>query len=74
MSWIDDNIDRLTDEDDSAYTRSCSRCGAFELHWEEARGDHNRKRWVLMEADGSIHCCSDTWSAATPSDFPVVNT
>ena len=49
----------------------CKRCGADELYWEEARGPHNRKRWVLMERTGQIHVCPDAPSAAAADEFPI---
>lgn len=42
----------------------CKYCGADELHWEQARGPHREKRWVLMEENGAIHCCPNCPSLA----------
>lgn len=49
----------------------CKRCKADELAWEEARGERNEKRWVLIESDGSVHCCPDAPSAASADEFPI---
>jgi hypothetical protein len=56
------------DEEDNAI--ACKRCGADGLHWERARGEHNEIRWVLMEADDSIHVCPDA-AAAKADEFPT---
>lgn len=50
----------------------CKRCGANDLHWEEARGPHNRKRWVLMEWNEEIHICPDAPRAASADEFPTI--
>ena len=50
-------------------TITCKRCGADDLHWEEARGEHNEKRWVLLEFDDSVHCCPNAPGAASADEF-----
>ena len=51
---------------------TCKRCGADELHWEEGRTrPGNRKCWVLMESNGTVHCCPEA-APATPDDFPLI--
>lgn len=47
----------------------CRRCEAEGLAWEEARGERNEKRWVLIESDGSVHCCPQT---ADADEFPLI--
>lgn len=73
MSDLDDMWDRLFDEHeaDGETEITCKRCGAQDLHWEEARGERNEKRWVLMEANDTIHCCprvgADDFDLCPPS-------
>jgi hypothetical protein len=43
------------DEDDCGIV--CKYCGQGELEWEEARGERNEKRWVLVDYKGDIHNC-----------------
>lgn len=50
--------------------RDCNKCGAQELHWEEARGESNEKRWVLVERNGMIHCCPHL-KPAEADEFPI---
>jgi hypothetical protein len=71
----DEAIDRLFDDYDGGYDEqdiTCKRCGADELYWEEARGEHNEKRWVLMEYNGSVHVCPNAPSAADADEFPTI--
>ena len=35
----------------------CKFCAARNLAWEEARDEHNRKRWILVTPTGKIHDC-----------------
>lgn len=35
----------------------CRYCCERGLRWEETRGNMNRKKWVLVDEDGSIHDC-----------------
>lgn len=35
----------------------CKYCCERGLFWEEARGEHNQKKWVLVDEDGNIHAC-----------------
>lgn len=67
-------IDRMLDDYDGGYDEqdiTCKLCGADELAWEEARGEHNRKRWVLVERNGSVHACPNAPSAADANEFPI---
>ena len=72
--YADEAIDRMLFDsyDGDEGTITCKRCGADELHWEEARGEHNEKRWVLMECTGQIHVCPNAPSAASADEFPTV--
>ncbi len=49
----------------------CKFCDTPYLRWEEARGEHNRKTWVLVDMGGRIHDCRKRISL---DDFPKVNT
>ena len=42
--------------DDHAEVR-CKHCRERDLHWEEARDEHNEKRWVLLDFAGNVHRC-----------------
>lgn len=68
---VEDWVDFSDDWDETEpRERDCWRCGAEELHWEEARGPHNEKRWVLVERSGSIHCCPEV-RPAEADEFPI---
>lgn len=56
MSWAEDEGYDGFDEDDLHEVR-CKYCRERGLYWEEARGEHNRKKWVLVDEDGNIHDC-----------------
>lgn len=50
----------------------CKACGARDLFWEEARGEHNRKCWVLVTGEGDVHRCPAYRRVeAKLDDFPV---
>jgi len=53
--------------DDYENEVECKFCGIGPLQWEECRGAHNRKKWVLIDEDGNIHDCR---GAATSDEFP----
>jgi hypothetical protein len=50
---------------------TCKFCGENYLTWEEVRGPHNRKHWVLVNEKGDIHDCRRSETEAT--DFPIVS-
>lgn len=54
---------------DLADEYTCKYCNADDLHWEEARGAHNKKSWVLCEDDDTIHHCPGMPSAASADEF-----
>jgi len=58
------------DEEDEHNVITCKRCGADNLYWERARDENNKIRWVLLEADDSIHVCPDA-GAAKADEFPI---
>jgi hypothetical protein len=74
--FADEAIERLLSDtdywEDGPRNITCKRCGADELYWEEARGERNEKRWVLMEHNGEIHVCPDAPSAASADEFDTV--
>lgn len=41
--------------------KTCSRCGAGKLHWEDIsliqEVEFNKSKWRLFEEDGEIHIC-----------------
>ncbi len=47
----------------------CKYCRKRDLLWQEGRGEHNRKKWVLVDENGDIHDCR---KAVSVDDFPVV--
>lgn len=62
MSDLDDCFDHWGDaesewQDDEPKLVSCKYCQTENLVWEEARGEHNEKRWVLMTYFGEPHAC-----------------
>lgn len=46
----------------------CKFCDTPYLQWKETRGEHNRKKWALVDAAGNIHDCRNQ---AKLIDFPV---
>lgn len=71
MTKYDDDADMLAEERDLAEVR-CKLCGVRGLIWEEARGEHNRKKYVLTDEDGNIHDCRNP-VVAPLSDFPITS-
>ena len=72
MADLFDSYEDEWDETEPA-ERDCNRCGADELHWEEARSrPGNRKIWVLVERDGSVHACP-TAAPASADEFPLLS-
>lgn len=71
---VPDAFDREYEEEygdqDESEVR-CKHCGERDLFWEEARGPHNRKRWVLVTGEGEIHKCPAYRAEATAADFPL---
>jgi hypothetical protein len=61
----------LFDDEHSDYPGSvcCKFCGYGPFEWQEARGEKNRKRWVLVDVAGNIHDCR---SVAGPDEFPLI--
>jgi hypothetical protein len=80
MGQIDDDLARYgwpeDDEDTEESEVRCKFCRTRDLHWEEARGERNQKKWVLMEENGTMHACppGEGFSAgqATDEEFPPV--
>lgn len=63
-----DRVDREDLEDDAGI--ECKHCGLDLLYWEEGRGEHNRKRWVLIDSrTGEPHNCIAYASSATADEF-----
>lgn len=58
----------LYDGDEEREVR-CKFCRKRDLFWQEGRGEHNRKKWVLVDEYGDIHDCR---KPVKLSDFPVV--
>lgn len=58
------------DEDEGSIT--CKYCGAQDLHWEEGFTTSRGLRWVLIEENDSIHCCTHgPQPAASADEFPI---
>lgn len=74
--FADEAIDRLLSDEGTYWaddrTITCKRCGADDLYWEEARGERNEKRWVLVGYNGTVHACPDAPSAASADEFDTV--
>lgn len=67
MSWAEDEGYDGFDEG-AIHEVRCKFCKEHWLYWEEVRGEHNRKKWVLLDEDGNIHDCR---RPVKPSDFPL---
>ncbi len=46
----------------------CKYCHERYLHWEEGRGEHNQKVFMLLNEDGSAHNCP-AYAKATADEF-----
>ncbi len=55
-------------EDDEESDIRCKYCHERYLYWEEARGERNQKKFVLMNEDGSIHNCPAFGSATASAE------
>lgn len=69
MPWVDPDEDEYQDAEEVR----CKHCRERDLFWEEARGDHNRKKRVLVDEDGNMHDCpAFRKPVASDEDFPAV--
>lgn len=67
--WVDFGVE--FDDFDFDGTVTCKYCGAGYLFWEEARGERNEKRWVLVTSQGKIHSCPKRPGPAAIDEFEV---
>lgn len=67
--WLPDCFDPYDEDEYGDGAVTCKFCGEDGLMWEEARGLHNRKRWVLVDERGDIHDCPKRPGAAPSDEF-----